>query len=109
MASKEGKMKFLITQESKYPIPPEISSRVLEGMMAWLDKYQRQGKLEASWSIAGRQAGGGILNVNSLEELDEIMTQNPLAPFSDVRAEPLSDARESLQRGLKIMEEMFRR
>jgi muconolactone delta-isomerase len=78
-------------------------------MMAWVDKYQRQDKLEVVWSIAGRQAGGGILNVNSLDELDEIMQQNPLAPFSEVRVEPITDLQKSFRHNLKSLEDMARR
>jgi muconolactone delta-isomerase len=47
---------------------------------------------------------GGILNVDSLEELDTIMTEFPFGPFSEVKVQALVDLTESLQRGKQAAE-----
>ena len=44
----------------------------------------------------GPIAGGGILNVESLEELDAIMAAFPLGPFSNVTVYGLADLEPTL-------------
>lgn len=101
-------MRFLVLTEGKYPLPPEMTPRIMEGMMSWVDKYQREGKIETIWSIAGRRAGGGILNVDSAEELDRILGEAPLTAFSDVEVLPITDIQGSMQRAMEVFNAMSR-
>ena len=43
------------------------------------------------WGFAGILGGGGVFNVESLEELDSIMVEFPFAPFTDTEIIPLVD------------------
>jgi muconolactone delta-isomerase len=65
-------MKFLIISKPKHMIPPEFTVPLVDAFSAFLDQYSASGKLESVWSFAGTQGGGGIINVDSLEELDAI-------------------------------------
>jgi muconolactone delta-isomerase len=96
---KEIKMRFLVTTTTQFPIPPEMAPPVMDGMIAWFNKYTQSGKIETGWSDAGRRAGGGILNVDSLEELDAILTELPIGPFSEVEVQPIVDLLDSIERG----------
>jgi muconolactone delta-isomerase len=99
-------MRFLVISNPKHMTPPEMLSNVLDGMLAWVDQHTASGKLEFAWSVAGRLGGGGILNVDSPEELDAIMASNPIAPFSDVEVYALTDLSESLQTGKAAVQAM---
>lgn len=68
----------------------------MEGMQGWIGKYKAQ--FEQVWTFAGVSGGGGVLNVSSLEELDQIMTEFPFGPFSDTQVYGLLDLPESLER-----------
>jgi muconolactone delta-isomerase len=93
-------LKFLVVTKSKTPFPPEMAQGLLDAVEGWAKKYTASGKIEQIWNFAGLQGGGGITNVNSLEELDDIMTEFPLGPFSDIEVYGLADF-ESGMRTLK--------
>jgi len=63
-------------------------------MKAFLEKYKD--KIEQDWASAGLSGGGAILNVDSHEELDNIMGEFPFGPFSKVRIMAMSDLSTSL-------------
>jgi muconolactone delta-isomerase len=92
-------MRFVVTSTAQFPIPPEMAPRVMDAMIAWFNKYTQNGKLETGWSEAGRRGGGGILNVDSLEELDAILTELPIGPFSEIEVRPIVDLVDSIERG----------
>ena len=96
-------MKFLVITKSKAPFPPEMALGLVEAMEGWVQKYKSSGKIEQVWSFAGLQGGGGIVTVNSLEELDAIMNEFPFGPFSDTEILGLAD----LQAGLQNMKQMI--
>ena len=62
-------------------------------------KRKVRSRLVICWN-GGRQ---GILNVDSLEELDAIMDGFPFGPFSDVEVLPLANLDEALQRTKQAM------
>jgi muconolactone delta-isomerase len=99
-------MKFLVISKPKHMFPPEFAVPLIDAFSAFIDKYEATGQLESSWSFAGTQGGGGIANVDSLEELDSIMVEYPFGPFSDVEVYPLVDLKESLQRSKQVSQMM---
>ena len=80
-------MKFLIIVKNKQMPPPEALPGLIDGTLAWARKYQKQ--VSEIWSFAGRQAGGAIANVESLDELDAILAELPIGPFSETEVHPL--------------------
>ncbi len=88
-------MKFLIISKNKHLTPPEVVPGLIDATLAWARKYQ--GQIEQIWAVAGQQAGGGIADVESLEELDTILAELPLGPFSETEVYPLVDLDVSLQ------------
>ena len=97
-------MKFLITSNPKYPLPPEVASDIMGALLAWSKKYSDNGKFEIIWSYAGKTGGGGIANVDTLEELDALMTEFPMAPFSEVEVTPIVDLHPSIERAREFVE-----
>jgi muconolactone delta-isomerase len=80
---------------------------LFEGLSGWANEQSAKGKMEQIWSFAGLQGGGGILNVESLEELDAIMITFPLGPFSKTEIYPLVDLEPSLERVREAIKAMM--
>ena len=90
-------MRFLVVTKSKHPTPPEAVVPLFEALQQWVQRHTQNKKIEQVWNFAGIPGGGGILNVNSLEELDSIMVEFPLGPFSDIEIYGLGDVNVGIQ------------
>jgi hypothetical protein len=99
-------MKFLIISKNRHMIPPDLSPSIIDATILWLDKYSD--KIEQSWVIAGEKGGGGIVNVESLEELDTIQSEFPLGPFTELKVYPMADLKESFNRQKKLDKEIVK-
>ncbi|GEM_PF-1587370 len=103
-------MRFLIVTKGRDPLPPEMAIGMLQMFQGWLAEHRGSGKLEQAWSFAGQPAGGGIANVDSLEELDAMMATWPLSQTSEIAVYPLADLDAVLETSLAniqgIMEAM---
>ena len=100
-------MRYLVVTKSKIPFPPQMAPMLFDAMIAWVDSNVQSGKMEQVWSFAGIQGGGGILNVDSLEELDSIMIRSPFSPFSDTEVYGLVDVKDALNRGKQVIAQMM--
>ena len=90
-------MQFLIVTKQSSAPPPEMTLPLLQAMEAWLAEHRSSGKMKSVWAFAGTVGGGGVLDVDSHEELDEIMLGFPFAPFSTTEVLALSDIDRNLQ------------
>lgn len=99
-------MRVLIVSKAQFPIPPEAVPMLIDGMTAWMNKYTKEKKMEQVFGFAGLNGGGGILNVNSAEELDAIMTEFPFGPWSQNEVYILSDVNASLANFKRVMAQM---
>lgn len=97
-------MRFLVITKSKHLVPPEVSAGLIDAIGPWRNKYAA--KFEQIWGFAGIQGGGGIANVNSLEELDTLMVEFPFQAVSDIEIIPLVDLDGALQRAKQAIEAM---
>ena len=97
-------MRFLIITKPKHLVPPEMLERLIDAMGPWRSKCA--GKIEQAWGFAGIAGGGGIANVDSLEELDAVMAEFPFGVTSDIEIIPLVDLDASLQRMKQFLEAM---
>jgi muconolactone delta-isomerase len=97
-------MKFLIVTEGRDPIPPEMALPMLDMMDGWLAEHRGSGKLVDVWSFAGRAGGGGIVDVDSHEELDAIMVGFPFNATSSVSVYALADLDSALANSRKTFE-----
>jgi len=94
-------MKFLVITKMRHPVSPDIAMGLFDDLITWSKKYVASKQLEQTWGFAGMYAGGGILQVNSLEELDSIMTEYPFGPFSDIEIYGLTDLVAAVERAKK--------
>ena len=99
-------MRFLIvTKGNKHLVPPDVLLGMINAMEAWTTKYADQ--TEQNWGFAGQPSGGGIVNVDSLEMLDSMMTEFPFAAVSDYELYPLVDLTASLAKARENLQQMM--
>lgn len=82
-------MKFLVMTKQSTPPPPEMVVPIVQQMGVWVNKYTDNGIIKETWAFAGMNAGGGIVEVASLDELDKILSEFPLWTLLDGRNLPL--------------------
>jgi muconolactone delta-isomerase len=100
-------MQFLIiTRQSTSPTP-EMLVPMLGAMEAWAAQLRASGKAKSMWAFAGTPGGGGVLEVESHEELDAILARFPFAPFSSTEIIALSDLDQSLANARAVFQEMM--
>lgn len=100
-------MKFLVITRQATPPPPEMLVPMFDAMVAWVAQHRASGKLKDVWAFAGTPGGGGVLEVDSHEELDGIMARLPFAPFSSTEIIPLSEIDQSLANAKGVVQEMM--
>ncbi len=101
-------MRFLVTTINRSPMPPEAVPMLVQAMKDWAARHTASGAFEQIWSFAGLQGGGGIANVDSLEQLDSVMAEFPFGPFSEIHVYGLADlnqAMDNLERLLQMRAE----
>jgi muconolactone delta-isomerase len=100
-------MQFLVITRQSSPPPPEMLVPMIGAMEAWASQLRASGKAKAMWSFAGTNGGGGLLDVESHEELDEIMSRFPFGPFSHVEIIALSSLDAGLANARAFVQEMM--
>ncbi len=100
-------MQFLVITRQKTPPPPEMLEPIIGAMQAWVAQTRASGKAKAMWAFAGTAGGGGLLEVESHEELDAIMSRFPFGPFSTVEIISLSDLEAGLANARAFGREMM--
>ena len=93
--------------EAGEPAVPEMVIPLIDAMTAWLAQHRASGKAKATWAFAGTNGGGGVIEVDSHEELDAIMARFPFAPFSNIEILALSDIDQSLANAKAFVQEMM--
>jgi len=100
-------VQFLVITRQTTPPPPEMLLPMIGAMEAWSTGLRASGKAPAMWSFAGTNGGGGLLDVESHEELDAIMARFPFGPFSHVEIIALSDLDAGLANAKAVVQEMM--
>ena len=100
-------MQFLVITRQTTPPPPEMLLPMIGAMEAWSAGLLASGKAPAMWSFAGTNGGGGLLEVESHEELDAIMARFPFGPFSHVEIIALSNLNAGLANAKAVVQEMM--
>jgi len=101
-------MQFLIVTKPASAPPPEMILPLIDAMSAWITANRASGKAKSLWSFAGTGGGGGVIDVDSHEELDEIMAGFPFGPFSTTEVYALSDLDRSLAASRAVFEGMMK-
>jgi len=100
-------MRFLVVTKSREAMPPDMALPMMRMMEAWVAEHRASGKMEHVWSFAGYAGGGGIMNVDTHEELDKIMSGFPFSQHSDIEVYALADLDISLSDSIERIESMM--
>lgn len=100
-------MRFLVHTKGRDPLTLEMGLMMIEGMRGWLGNLRASGHLVDVWAYAGTQGGGGILEVASHEELNELMAGFPFGQTSDIEVIALSDMDTALDQATAAIKQMM--
>jgi muconolactone D-isomerase len=85
---------MLFMAQMEVRLPPEMASEQAEHIRSREREYsqalQRDGRWPHLWRVAGRYANLSILDVDSVDELHELLSGLPLFPYMDIRVTPLA-------------------
>ncbi len=71
-------MKFLIIQKVKQEIPLEKWAKLLPLQFKYFEKLEQDHVLEVDYHLIGQQGGMLVVNVNSDEQLSQVIGQDPM-------------------------------
>jgi len=97
-------MKYLVTMHRRdgVPIPPEAIAAMLLAQRDWLQEKIEEGTIETAYTFAQGAGGIGIVNADSGEELNEILTSSPIFAATQIDVQPLAGI-EALENGANAM------
>lgn len=72
-------------------LPPEEAARIKAEEKEYSQALQRSGKWRHLWRIVGEYANVSIFDVESNNELHELLSGLPLFPFMTIKVTPLAD------------------
>lgn len=85
---------MLFLAQMEVNIPHDVSSEELAALkkaeMERAQELQRAGKWPHLWRVAGRYANVSVLQVDSIDELHELLSSLPMFPFLDISVTPLA-------------------
>ena len=98
-------MKFLImTTRRQVPIPPETIARILNAQRELFEENLSDGTFDCVYGYPQGGGGVGIVNADTTEEPNELLTGSPLFPIADFEVRALTDVTVALENGAKALE-----
>ncbi len=101
-------MRFLVLTTPREAVPPEVRLQMIDAMRGWVETQLASGRMVDVWAIAGTRGGGGILEVDSHEELNEVMAGFPFGQRSNIEVHALADINIALDQGRAATERMMK-
>jgi muconolactone D-isomerase len=85
---------MLFMAEMEVRLPPDMGPEQADALRTREREYsqalQHDGRWQHLWRVAGRYANVSILEVDSVDELHELLSGLPLFPYLDIRVTPLA-------------------
>lgn len=75
---------------------PEKRRKMIRGTEEWINSNVRTGRLENPFALADQRGWMGILNVHTIEELDDMVQEHPTSVFEKIEVHPLADIHHAL-------------
>ncbi len=85
-------MKYLVHMDVNIPadLPADAAAEIKAREKAYSQELQRSGKWPEIWRVVGEYANYSIFDVDSNDELHEILQSLPLFPYMDISVVPLA-------------------
>ena len=85
-------MKYLVLAKRKdalLMLPQEQRIAIWEGMVAFVEKYQKAGKCKEIYMDCDIAGSASIWDTDSEEEVAKFILENPMSPFQDMDVRPV--------------------
>jgi muconolactone D-isomerase len=73
-----------------HDLDPETRADIVAREKAYSQELQRSGKWPHLWRIVGEYSNVSILDVESTDELHDLLSGLPLFPYMDIKVTPLA-------------------
>jgi muconolactone D-isomerase len=85
-------MKYLVHMDVNLPadLPAHEAAEIKATEKAYSQELQRSGQWPEIWRVVGEYANYSIFDVDSNDELHEILQNLPLFPYMDISVVPLA-------------------
>ncbi len=85
-------MKYLVHMDVDLPaeMPADQAAELRATEKAYVQEVQRAGRWPEIWRVVGGHASYSVLDVDSHDELHEILQKLPLFPYTDITVVPLA-------------------
>ncbi|KGF27692.1 MULTISPECIES: muconolactone Delta-isomerase [Oligella] len=85
-------MLYLVHMIVRIPrdLPKEEAQKIIAEEKAYSQELQRAGKWVHLWRITGEYANYSVFDVESNDELHDILSKLPLFPFMKIKVTPLA-------------------
>ena len=85
-------MKYLVHMDVNLPadVPADEAAEIKAKEKAYSQQLQLSGKWPEIWRVVGEYANYSIFDVDSNDELHEILQNLPLFPYMDISVVPLA-------------------
>lgn len=85
-------MKYLVHMDVNLPagLPAHEAAKIKAKEKAYSQQLQHSGKWPEIWRVVGEYANYSIFDVDSNDELHEILQNLPLFPYMDISVVPLA-------------------
>jgi muconolactone D-isomerase len=85
-------MLFLVHMQVNLPhdLAPDKAADIKAREKAYAQDLQRQGKWQHLWRIVGEYANYSVFDVQSNDELQELLSNLPLFPYMKIHVTPLA-------------------
>ena len=71
-------------------LDPEVRADIVAREKAYAQELQRSGRWVHLWRVVGEYANVSIFDVDSNDELHELLSNLPLFPYMDISVTPLA-------------------
>jgi muconolactone delta-isomerase len=96
-------MKFLVIVTPRpVPLPPNVIADLLTAQKDWLKQRIADGTVETLYGFVGG-GGIGIANVDSHEQMNELLVSSPAFPITDFEVKPIGDFETTLDAGVAAL------
>ena len=85
-------MLFLVRMDVRIPhdLPATQVEEIKAKEKAYSQELQRDGRWQSIWRVVGEYANYSFFNVDSNDELHQLLQGLPLFPYMDIRVTPLA-------------------
>lgn len=85
-------MLFLVHMIVNIPkdLPQDVTKEILAKEKAYSQDLQRSGKWASIWRVVGEYANYSIFDVESNDELHDLLNNLPLFPYMEIKVTPLA-------------------